>query len=125
LIDAPGAGGAGGENRKETGLPKSETQFRVGESGNRRGRPRIDPVLREVARAHTLEAVETLVQIMRTGKPADRLNAANALLDRAWGRPSRSISIHGDGKAGLMELLVTIDQSQQSEVPKAYGFDSA
>jgi len=111
-------GSAGNENRRKTGLPKSETQFRAGESGNLHGRPKIDPVLREAARACTLEAVETLVKIMRTGKPADQLTAANALLDRAWGRPTRAIIVQSDSKVGLMDLLAGLNQSQQSEFPK-------
>ena len=106
------------ENRRKTGLPKSETQFRAGASGNLRGRPKSDPVLREAARACTLEAVDTLVKIMRTGKPADQLTAANALLDRAWGRPTRAIIVQSDSKVGLMDLLAGLNQSQQSEFPK-------
>ena len=58
-------------------------------------RPRARPqhltpegrTLSELAREHTREAIATLVTIMTgTGSEATRISAANALLDRGWGR---------------------------------------
>jgi len=42
----------------------------------------------ELARSYTKEALETLVELMRNGKD-ERINgtAAQALLDRSWGKP--------------------------------------
>jgi hypothetical protein len=58
------------------------------------GRPRGSPnratqEIRGIAQAYTAEAIETLAQIMRTAaSDTARLNAANALLDRAYGKPT-------------------------------------
>ena len=68
-------------------------KFAKGVSGNPGGRPKAQGDLREIARRHTAEAVQVLVQIMGddTAAPSARVSAASALLDRAWGRPSQEI----------------------------------
>ena len=44
--------------------------------------------LSELAKTYTEEALETLVDVARNGRTdAARVSAANALLDRAFGRP--------------------------------------
>ena len=61
--------------------------FEKGQSGNPGGRPKVVAEVNELARAHTAEAIETLVSIMTNPKsaPAGRiLRAANALLDRGY-----------------------------------------
>ena len=72
--------------------------FVKGKSGNPGGRQKIVDKkmvsdIRELARSHSLEAIETLVSVMQDGKasPGARLTAANSLLDRAWGKPQQSI----------------------------------
>ncbi|MDC6458730.1 hypothetical protein PQY66_00135 [Luminiphilus sp.] len=45
--------------------------------------------LSELAKTYTEEALQTLVDVARNGRTdAARVSAANALLDRAYGRPS-------------------------------------
>ena len=45
--------------------------------------------LSELAKAYTEEALETLVNVARNGRTdAARVSAANALLDRAYGKPA-------------------------------------
>jgi hypothetical protein len=45
--------------------------------------------LSELAKAYTEEALQTLVDIARNGRTdAARVSAANALLDRAYGKPA-------------------------------------
>ena len=47
--------------------------------------------LSELAKAYTEEALETLVDVARNGRTdAARVSAANALLDRAYGKPAAS-----------------------------------
>jgi hypothetical protein len=70
--------------------------FKKGQSGNPGGRPKVVAEVRELARAHTAEAIETLVSIMTDPKsaPAARVSAANALLDRGYGKPPQHITGH-------------------------------
>ena len=62
-------------------------QFLSGFSGNPGGRPRDEFKVAELARSYTVEAVETLVDLMRHSKD-DRVRgtASQALLDRGWGQ---------------------------------------
>ena len=56
-------------------------------------RPKVLGEFQELAREHTIEALDVLVQIMLNEKapPNARVAAANALLDRAYGKaPNRS-----------------------------------
>lgn len=70
--------------RKPRGRP-----FPKGQSGNPSGRPPKDVTIRALARLHTESAVATLIDIAVYGtSETARVAAANALLDRAWGRPS-------------------------------------
>ena len=71
--------------------------FQKGQSGNPGGRPKVVAEVRELAREHTSKAVETLVSIMTNTKaaPAARVSAANALLDRGYGKPPQHITGEG------------------------------
>jgi len=64
-------------------------QFKPGQSGNPTGRPKEDKTVRDLARAYTADAIETLVTIAKNSKASDsaRVQASTALLDRAWGKP--------------------------------------
>ena len=63
-------------------------RFQTGTSGNPGGRPRAAHSIQELARKHTTEALDVLVQIMLNEKapPNARVAAANTLLDRAYGK---------------------------------------
>lgn len=59
-----------------------------GQSGNPNGRPKVVKEVRELARAHYAEAIETIAEIMRHGeKEETRLAAAKDLADRGYGKP--------------------------------------
>jgi Family of unknown function (DUF5681) len=68
--------------------------FKKGQSGNPGGRPKVVAEVKELARAHTAEAIQTLVSIMTNPKAASaaRVSAANALLDRGYGKPLQHIT---------------------------------
>src|SRR6476661_5713004 len=71
--------------------------FKKGQSGNPGERPKVIAEVKELARAHTGEVIETLVSIMTNTKsaPAARVSAANALLDRGDGKPPQYITGEG------------------------------
>ncbi|NBS35048.1 MAG: hypothetical protein EBS82_04270 [Methylocystaceae bacterium] len=60
---------------------------------NPKGRPPIIRDLKEAAKAHTRQALNTLVSVMNDSEApqASRITAAVALLDRGWGKPQQNI----------------------------------
>ena len=56
--------------------------------------PKAVTEIRSLARAHTRTALNVLVGVMRNTKatPPARVAAANAILDRGWGKPTQSLA---------------------------------
>ena len=93
-------------SRKPPSKYRSRTSWQPGQSGNPSGRPREVGHVKELARQYTEEAIRTLAELMRTGKPdRTRVAAAEALLDRAWGRPAQAIT--GEDGGALEIRFVT------------------
>lgn len=72
--------------------------FKKGESGNPGGRPKVAAEVRELARQHTADAIQTLVSIMTNPKsaPAARVSAATVLLDRGYGKPPQAVELSNE-----------------------------
>lgn len=68
-----------------------------GQSGNPGGRPKTIGHLRDLVREHTNDAIATLAQIMgdENAPPDARIRAAEALLNRAWGKPPATMEVNG------------------------------
>ena len=80
-----------------------------GQSGNPGGRPKDEHRVGELARSYTLEAIETLVDLMRHGRDERvRGTAAQALLDRGWGKAKVEVVSNAEG--GYLELLRTVNE---------------
>lgn len=69
--------------------------------GRQKGTPnKTTATLKELARQYTPDALKTLAQIMVSGESeAARVSAANAILDRGYGKPSTVIAGDEDGGA--------------------------
>ena len=65
--------------------------------------------IRSLARSHTRIALKVLVGVMRSedATPAARVSAANAILDRGWGKAPQA---HKDGDDGLRKLIDRIER---------------
>lgn len=91
-----------------------------GQSGNPSGRPKIPEDVRELAKAHTREAILTQVEIMRDGDapPAARVAASNAILDRAWGKPAQTIN------ANVRRSLADITDAELAAIAAGSGAEA-
>lgn len=65
--------------------------------------------IRSVARSHTRTAVNVLVGIMRSkdATPAARVSAANAILDRGWGKVAQPVH---DGDCDGLKIVDRIER---------------
>lgn len=72
-------------------------------------RARTVTEIRSLARSHTRTAINVLVGIMRSADatPAARVSAANAILDRGWGKAVQSLD---NGEGGPLELVHRIER---------------
>ena len=84
-------------------------QFISGHSGNAGGRPKDEHRVAELARSNTTEAIDTLVQLMRAGKDERvRGTAAQALLDRGWGKAK--VEVVTDEKQDYIAALKAVNE---------------
>lgn len=85
--------------------------FKKGQSGNPGGRPKVVGEVKELARAHTVDAMQALAKIVKdnTAPAAARVAAATALLDRGYGKPTQHIE--ADVRHNLVSILASIGAS--------------
>jgi hypothetical protein len=82
------------------------------ERRNAGGRPKEIGHVKDLARAQTESAINTLIEIasgVEHPSPA-RVAAATALLDRGWGKPTQMIG--GDAEAGPVQTVVTWERGK-------------
>jgi len=84
---------------------KVDGTFAEGTSGNPRGRPKSSAELAEACREFTLESLDVVLSVMRSKSESSstRLRAAEMLLSRGWGEPTKPIAI-GTESDGKLEL---------------------
>ncbi|QPF95165.1 hypothetical protein IC761_11050 [Bradyrhizobium commune] len=72
-------------------------------------RARTPTEIRTLARSHTRTAIKVLVGVMRSddATPAARVSAANAILDRGWGKAAQTME---NGEDGVLQLIHRIER---------------
>ena len=100
----------------ETPVPPAENSkparvrgrpFVKGVSANPGGRPKGVAEVQELARQHTQTAIDALVKIAESGKSESaQAMAAQALLDRGWGKPTQPVEHAGAGGGPIQHQTV-------------------
>jgi hypothetical protein len=73
--------------------------------------------IRSLARSHTRTAINVLVGIMRSkdATAAARVSAANAILDRGWGKATQPVGNDDDGALQLIHRIERIIVDPQNQ----------
>jgi hypothetical protein len=82
--------------------------FPKGVSGNASGRPKVDKTISDLAAKEAPEAFMELVRLCKDPDPKIRLQAVNAVLDRACGKPKQSIDAVVEDKTDFVARLPMI-----------------
>jgi hypothetical protein len=81
--------------------------------------------IRSLARAHTRTALNVLVGVMRNTKatPPARVAAANAILDRGWGKPTQSLANDENALELIHRIERVIVQPDRVDAEQSHGED--
>ena len=93
-------------------------QFPKGFPGNPGGRPRDEQKVAELARSYTKEAIDTLVDLLSSRNDERvRGTAAQALLDRGWGKPKVEVVSDEAGYAqSLRAVAAELDEKPDNRL---------
>lgn len=94
---------------------------------NPKGRPPAIKDIKDAAKAHTRQALNTLIAVMNSvdAPAASRVTAAVALLDRGWGRPQQNVEARIDiadtATTAATVLMELTRQAQEAKRVKSDG----
>jgi hypothetical protein len=85
---------------------KKPTTFKPGKSGNPSGRPKQPQEFKEFVKANVLPAFKVILAVMNdeNAKDADRMKAAEIVIDRAYGKATQLIA--GDKEHDEIEIII-------------------
>lgn len=82
--------------------------FEKGKSGNPGGRPKESGEVKALARQYGPEAIEKLAELMRGDDARVAAHAAQALLDRGYGKPAQVVA--GDEEGGPVRVVNRVER---------------
>jgi len=96
--------------KKQATPAQLAARFKKGQTGNAKGRTPIPQDVKEAAKALTVQAIDTLRDVMLNGRnDASRVNAAVAILNRGWGAPTQTLDVDVNHKQDWSALLTALD----------------
>ncbi len=101
-------------NKSVPGVP-----FPKGKSGNPGGRPKENAEVKELAKAYTAQAIERLAHWMQSDNAKASVAAANALLDRGWGKPAQALTGPDGEKLQQPVIYLSYGQPNPPSAPEA------
>jgi len=88
--------------------------FVKGKSGNPGGRPKGEAELRKLAQEHTVTCIMRLVELaQKADRDSTSLGACEALLDRAYGRPSQSVAIDLNATVDVENKVTILEEARK------------
>jgi len=78
--------------------------FQPGQSGNPGGRSKAESEIKRIAQEHGPAALEKLVQLLNGEDQKLAMAAANALLDRGFGKPAQSVDLKAEVEATVNRI---------------------
>jgi HEAT repeat protein len=83
--------------------------FQPGESGNPGGRPKVENIVKRIARNHTEAAINKLVRLLDSDDERIQLASAQAILDRGYGKPAQAL-VGGDEDDNPISVLQKVER---------------
>ena len=92
--------------------PAETMSRKVPGSGRKKGTPnKVTKQLREIAQPYALEALDKLVELMRTTKNEElRRRVCVDIIERAYGKPATTSEVTVNGERGMMPPILQFAQ---------------
>lgn len=107
-------------------MARSSTSWQAGRSGNPAGRSKSEYALRDYARTFTKEALETIAGVMRdeNAPPEARIRAADALLNRGWGKAPASLDVNAQIGVEVVSVADAIREASARRLARDCATDT-